>query len=158
MKHLTLIRHASASWIQGQSDQQRTLTAKGKLECVALAQQLKNRQWLPDQLKVSPAVRTQTTAAILYETLPEQISIVTVDTIYEAHFKILMNIVRQTADNLNHLCLVGHNPGLSELASDLTCQHPVNMSPGNAVQFRFETDQWDSITENAGQPTFFLTP
>jgi len=156
MKYVTLIRHASASWVPGQPDEQRALTENGKQECLSIAKQLKHKAWLPDCIKVSPALRTQTTANMIIQGLPDT-RIETEQTIYEAYYSTLIKMLQNTDNHIEHICLIGHNPGLSELGSYLS-QGGVNLSPAHAVQFCFEIDTWANIADNTGKQTFLLTP
>ena len=116
MRELILLRHAHADAAQpGQNDLDRPLSPEGLAEAEAAGRWLAEHDRKPDCVLCSPAVRTrQTLEAVLRETgyAPERIE----PAIYEATPGTLIDLVDAHA-GVGRLLLVGHNPGLEQLAA-----------------------------------------
>lgn len=115
MRELILLRHAHAeSPASGQDDRQRPLSPIGLAEARAAGDWLRGHGLLPDRALCSPAERTRQTFAALGELgsvdLREEAAI------YEASPGTLIALadVHRAA---RRLLLVGHNPGLEQLAA-----------------------------------------
>lgn len=61
---IVLVRHGSASW-DADTDIERSLTAQGEIEAQSASHWLRQDNWIPDELWLSPYRRAQQTAAIL---------------------------------------------------------------------------------------------
>lgn len=113
-KRLFLVRHAMAM-PTGTDDFHRELAPQGKEDAKALGKALAQKQYSPDLVLCSPALRTQKTLACIEKTLsvanmqsPEIIYSGTVgDYLYE---------IQKTDNAVQNLMLVGHNPAVYELA------------------------------------------
>ena len=115
MKRLTLMRHGEARWQDaGLSDLERPLSRRGTAAARAMARRLRELALVPDLLLASPARRTQQTADILARELALA-RVVREEKLYLAAPADLLAIAQATAPRIEHLLLVGHNPGLSEL-------------------------------------------
>ena len=116
MRELILLRHAHADAVMtGQSDAERPLSEEGRKEAAAAARWLKAQGLVPDRMLVSPARRTRETAAAVLAELGA------VDqreeaAIYEASPGELAALADQNRE-VRRLLLVGHNPGLEQLAA-----------------------------------------
>lgn len=114
---LLLIRHAKAA--DGPVDVERPLTPRGRRDADALGDWLHDHGPTLDRVVVSPARRAQETwsqAAAGLQGTPE----VDVDErVYENTVDALLEIVRDTADGVATLALVGHNPSFGALADGL---------------------------------------
>ncbi|OOZ42342.1 hypothetical protein BOW53_00435 [Solemya pervernicosa gill symbiont] len=124
MKRLTILRHATASMMQLVADDfERTLEPRGEEEAAEMGRQLSKRQIKPEQLVSSPAKRAITTAAIVAGELHYPVDDIAIEAeIYNAELQTLLDIVQHFSNRFDHVMLVGHNPGLSELGHYLTGQ------------------------------------
>jgi phosphohistidine phosphatase len=156
MKRLSLIRHSTAGWESHQRDIDRCLTEFGQLQCRQLAQKLNEINWQPDLMKVSPAKRTQMTAQIICQDVNVSISVVDEANIYEASEQSLLQVIQQTSDDCQHLVVVGHNPGISDLASLLDGDAYVSLSPCEGVILDFEVECWCDVQHGEGKTSFTL--
>jgi phosphohistidine phosphatase SixA len=127
MRELILLRHAHAeAGAEGQSDLDRPLSRQGVAEAEAAGRWLKDHGYLPDRVLVSPARRTRETLEEVLRQLgyveqrPEQ-------RIYEATPGTLMQVADEWRD-IARVMLVGHNPGLEQMAALL--------SSGQSGEFR----------------------
>lgn len=125
---LTLLRHAKSSWQGDKKDHERPLNARGRQDAPIMAQRLKDRNCVPDKLYFSSAKRTCQTAAIFAEILGMKAadSLVSVDSLYLATVESLLATIAEAGShhNVTHLMVVGHNPGLEDLAIALDPDSP----------------------------------
>ena len=116
MRELILLRHAHAEPpASGADDLDRPLSREGQAEAEAAGDWLKANGYVPDVALYSPARRTR-------ETLEQVLSVIGVveqrveARIYEATPGDLMQIADENRD-LGRVLLVGHNPGLEQMAA-----------------------------------------
>lgn len=118
MKRLGLLRHAKSSWDDsGLTDFDRPLTARGEKAARRMGMELRRREIAFDQVLASPARRVVDTIARFetgYGNLPP---IRFERRVYAADNPTLVDIVRGADDDAGRLLLIGHNPGLAELAA-----------------------------------------
>lgn len=115
MRELILLRHAHAEApIAGMDDRQRPLSATGLAEARAAGEWLRAHGLRPDRVLCSPATRTRQTLQALGDLgctdLREE------EAIYAASPGVLIALADAHAD-ARRLLLVGHNPGLEQLAA-----------------------------------------
>ena len=117
---LILLRHAKSDWSGGEADIDRPLGKRGRRQAPEAGQWLANGIDVIDLAVVSPANRARTTwdlAAAELATRPlTQID----DRVYDASERELLDVVRRLPDDVATAVLVGHNPGMAELAQLLT--------------------------------------
>lgn len=121
-KNLTLLRHAKSSWTNSHvSDHERPLNDRGKRDAPEMARRLLERSCIPDCIYVSSAVRALETASLVAKVLgvPET-HIHVFDRLYLAPAENILSVVKQAEkEEINHLMVVGHNPGMETLGSYL---------------------------------------
>lgn len=115
MRELILLRHAHAeSSAPGQDDRARALSPTGLDEAKAAGDWLRAHGLMPDRALYSPAVRTRQTLEALGDIgcadLREE------EAIYDASPGTLIALADAHGD-ARRLLLVGHNPGLEQLAA-----------------------------------------
>ena len=145
MKKLWLLRHAEASFTNS-SDFARPLTQDGILTVEALCRSLSGVNKPIDKIVASPSKRTHATAKILKRVHFPHLNIDFVDSIYDATAEWLFRLVNNFADADQHILLVGHNPGLSDLASYLVGNQYINFTPGTLISLEFDLDHWYEVS------------
>ncbi len=147
MKTLILIRHAKSSWDEGVGDVERSLNARGLSDAPLMGERLARRLAAAEQsldaLISSSAQRAGQTSRLLAQALsfPEA-SIQWRSELYLASPHTMQDIVRHLPDALHTVALVGHNPGITELAEKLTGDHFGNMPTCGMVTVEFPVDHW----------------
>jgi phosphohistidine phosphatase len=148
MKRLTLMRHGDAQWKDPQiSDFARPLNRRGIAEADAMARRLVELALVPDLLLVSPAQRTlQTAEAVARELSLTNRHVRRVEALYLARASDVLQIVHTTGPRLPHLMIIGHNPGLSELARQLAPGYGIEgLTTAAICSMTFDTDTWSEI-------------
>ncbi|MFN3688990.1 SixA phosphatase family protein [Salinarimonas sp.] len=118
MRRLILLRHAKSDWPHGLDDHERPLAARGRRDAPRMGAYLAAEMLLPDLALVSSAARTRETWALVAPALGP-VEVREEPRIYEASSERLLGIVRETPDVVRTLMLVGHNPGMEDLAMGL---------------------------------------
>ena len=126
---------------------------------------LRDAMLWPDKALVSTALRTRQT----WERAAEALHGVPVsfdDRVYEAHAGRLLQVVRESGDDAGVGGLVGHNPGMTDLATILVGHGDRSafarlrakfVTAGVAV-IDFDVDHWADIQPGGGRLERFVTP
>ncbi|MBN2000307.1 histidine phosphatase family protein [candidate division KSB1 bacterium] len=149
-KRLYIVRHAKSSWDNPDLDDfDRPLNERGKKDATFMGKKLAEQHVHPDIIVSSPAKRAIKTAKLLGKQLDyPQKAIKKVKEIYEAGTQTLVKVLKQIDDSYHKVLLIGHNPGLSDLANYL-CGHPVENIPTTGIYIvDFDIDSWQDISQN----------
>jgi phosphohistidine phosphatase len=122
MHQLILLRHAKATPASaGHSDHDRPLADDGKRAAAAVGNAMRKAGLAPDVVLVSPAKRTQQTLEALEDAglWDERPNIDTLPTLYMASPNQIRDLLRDLPETVRSALVVGHNPGLQELAQTL---------------------------------------
>jgi len=120
VKLLCLLRHAKSSWADaGLSDMQRPLTGRGRKAAGRIAGYLADHRLEPDLVLCSPARRTRQTLELLGPALLETTEVAVEDDLYGAPAADLLGRLRRLPDAAGRVLVIGHNPGLQQLAARL---------------------------------------
>lgn len=152
MRRLTLMRHGDARWQDpGVPDLERALNRRGTASAQSMARRLLERGLIPELALVSPARRTQETAAILARelALPPR-RVLREEALYLASCEDLLTLIRRTGVRVGHLLVVGHNPGVSELMQ-LMVPNIAGGGLGAAAlcSIGFECEDWGGVAPAA---------
>jgi phosphohistidine phosphatase len=119
MRQLLLLRHAKSSWDDpGLSDHARPLNARGRRAAAAMGGAMRDLGLQPDLVIVSSARRTLQTLEALTP-FDDNALIEPMDSLYLAHVSLLLDGVRKVPETVRSVLMIGHNPGLHELALTL---------------------------------------
>lgn len=117
-RRLTLLRHGHAEASAPGGDIDRALDDTGRTEVLVAASALARFE-RASKLLVSSAKRTRETAAIVIEKLAlEHVFVEYLPELYLASAATLRRIIESQSDEHEHVCLIGHNPGLSDFTFD----------------------------------------
>jgi len=122
MKQLILIRHAKSSWDDlSARDFDRDLSERGRSDAPFMGHRLAERGLVPDAFLISSSQRTRSTAELMAEqfSFPAE-KIEFKNELYLASPSTMLKLIRHTPDHVQRLALLAHNPGLTELANQLT--------------------------------------
>ena len=129
-RRLTLLRHGRAAAPEAASgDHERALVDSGRRDVVATLSQEAVRGDRPERVLCSDARRTVETAACVLETLELDPSVLAHDArLYLASPETLLEVIAEhDARGVEHLMIVGHNPGLETLSTLLDARASATM-------------------------------
>jgi phosphohistidine phosphatase len=167
MRRLLLLRHAKSDWsVGGQRDIDRVLAERGRKVAPLLGHYLARHGLRPDRVLVSSARRTRETWDFVAPAFDEAPPVVYEPRLYEAAPKLLIAVVREAPDEAHTLMLVGHNPGMQQLADLLVGSGDVHARQSLVEKFPtaalavidFPVDQWRAVEPSAGRLDRFVTP
>ena len=132
-----------------------------------MAAEMRRLGLLPDLVMVSSARRTLQTLAAL-EPWDEPPRVEPLDALYLAPARELLDVINHAAPTARCLLVVGHNPGLHELAMMLAGAHAASMDkqvqrlangyPSGALAEFAIAVPWSELRESGGRLTRFLVP
>ena len=165
MHQLLLLRHAKSSWDDPKlPDRDRPLNKRGRRSIAAMRHAMQQLGLAPDLILVSTARRTQETLATL-EPWDETPLVEPLESLYLASTQQLLSVLRQTNETVRSAMLIGHNPGMHDLAMLLTGARESEQSrrlkeqfPTGALAEFAIGGTWASLDAGGGQLVRFLTP
>lgn len=116
---LVLLRHAKAADPGGLADRERPLTERGEADAAAAGEWLKREGLMPTQVLCSPALRTRQTWGAVVEASGQGGLVDHEQRIYSATVDQLLEVLREVEDDAKVVALVGHAPGVPQLAAAL---------------------------------------
>jgi len=148
-KTVFLLRHGKSDW--GQSDcpdHDRPLNARGRQAAMGVGRWFKSRD-TPLQLIVSStALRAYSTAICVAREIDHDADrIVLKKNLYLAEPDAYCQQLAQLAQDVSVVLVVGHNPGMSELASRWLGQS-IEMPTAGLVQVELALDEWGVLDHN----------
>lgn len=167
MRRLILFRHAKTERSQpGERDIARTLMDRGCKDAARIGAYMATHALVPERVLVSPAVRTQETWKCASGAFRPAPGAATVERLYDATAHTIFAIVKDVPANAHSVLVVGHNPGLHELAQMLIASGDIEAreqlaeklpTSGLAI-IDFAVDAWTQLHPRSGRLERFVTP
>ena len=166
MKQLLLLRHAKAVPSSPSGDFERELAPRGRKDAARIGAYLQAEGLVPEHILISPARRTTETADLVREAFSRQPPLEGDRTLYLAEPHAIIEAIRATEPEIDRLLVVGHNPGLHDLAvrliasGDVETRERVNekLPTSGLVVIDLPFDDWSRLHANAGRLERFVTP
>ena len=168
MLTLSLLRHAKSNWEDRElGDHERPLAKRGARDAPRIGALLAERDWIPDLIVCSGAVRARATVTLMLSQLgAARPAIIFDDALYLAEPPALLGRIALIESAHRHVMLVGHNPGLHALALAMTgsgdrkqlAQLALGFPTAGLAVIDFDAVSWDEITAGAGRLRAFVTP
>ncbi len=161
MKRLTLMRHGDAQWKDPEVDDfARPLNRRGHAEAESMARRLIELKLVPDLIITSAARRAAQTAEILaheLSLLPRTIR--HEEPLYLGGVQEILKLARNIGPRVPHPMIIGHNPGISEVAHLLAPRSDVGgLATAALCTITFDTDQWSAIAPSLARESTNETP
>jgi phosphohistidine phosphatase len=166
MRRLMLLRHAKTERAQpGEHDRDRKLTKRGRNDAPLIGAYMAHHRLMPDLALVSPATRAQETWALLADCFAKTPKTVSEERIYNADPQRLMDLLSET-EGATSVVLVGHNPGLHDLAVQLVASGDVEareriaegLPTSGLVVIDLAFDDWSRLHPHSGRLERFVSP
>ncbi len=114
-----LLRHAKSGWAQpGQHDFDRALDNQGFAEAEVVSDRAADRNYRPDVLISSTALRCKQTAEAVRRAMDEELEPIFVDELYNGSLGIYIALL-DAQKGSRSVMIVGHNPTMEELLEAL---------------------------------------
>ncbi|HYD17545.1 MAG TPA: histidine phosphatase family protein [Patescibacteria group bacterium] len=153
MKTLYLLRHAHADAAElGQDDHDRRLSPRGETESENLGAFMKQQNLYPESAACSTSLRTRETLRIAAAKLFDGqggLSARYERSLYLAHPETIIDEVREADDRFASLMIVGHNPGLEDIAERMAegcAAHIGKFPPATLVVFECDIGKWEEFS------------
>jgi phosphohistidine phosphatase len=166
MRRLLILRHAKAAPLtKGEADIDRPLAPRGRRAAPRMGVYLAAERLIPDLALVSSAQRTRETWDGVSPALGE-IAMRFEPQIYEASADRLLALLRGVEDGVGTLLIIGHNPGLEDLAGLLAGQSDRAAASRMARKFptaslaviELDVATWGEAAARSGRLDRFVTP
>lgn len=169
MRQLLLLRHAKSSWDDPKlADHDRPLSKRGRRAAEAMGRAMRDLGLAPDLVLVSTATRATQTLKGLEPWLDTPLT-EPMEALYLADPPKLLAALHGVAATVRSVLVVGHNPGLQQLAVILVgeqamtqanemMRHLAERYPTGALAEFAIPGPWKSLGEGGGRLTRFLLP
>ena len=117
MHTLYLLRHAKSSWAdRALPDRERPLAPRGRRDANRIAKHLVQLGVEPELVLCSSAKRTRETLELVRSALGATATVRLEEDLYAASSQELLERIRRVSEPVASVLLIGHNPGLQDLA------------------------------------------
>jgi phosphohistidine phosphatase len=171
MRRLMLLRHAKTEHdAPSGRDQDRRLDNRGRHDAAEIGGWIGRHPPFPGLVLVSPAIRAHQTWEIAWECMKDlapEPQVELMPELYGADTSQLLQVIREASvSDPRRLMLVGHNPGMHELAlalagsGDAAGRHALadNLPTSGLVVFDFAIDAWNDVAFRRGRLVLFVSP
>jgi phosphohistidine phosphatase len=166
VKHLYVLRHAKSSWDDASlADYDRPLASRGRDAARKIADYLQEAGIRPELVLSSPSRRTRETLELLEPALADA-EIRFEPELYGASESALLATLHGVSDAVGSALLLGHNPGLQQLAVDLAGQgdHELierlstKMPTAALATLVVPVDSWGDVAAGKGELAGYVVP
>ena len=167
MRRLVLLRHAKSD--RGellQSDFDRPLADRGRDASRQVGVYLRESNFVPDLILCSPSRRTMETLESLPRASFPNAEVHEISALYHAEASTLLETIQNSNDKFMTLLVIGHNPGIQQLAIDLSGRS--NDLPARRLAEKFPTaalavydidaESWHLAAPRCAHLVAFVTP
>lgn len=161
---LSLLRHAKSDWSDPQlPDVMRPLSRRGRRDTRLLASFLRDAPIRPGLVLCSTARRARQTLEPLIAALGDP-TIELEDALYGAPAEALLDRLHSVPDSFTSVMVIGHNPGLQELALQLTRPRKkrraleAKFPTGALATISATTTSWRTLSRHGARLTGYTIP
>ena len=164
-RRLMLLRHAKSDW-PDVPDQERPLAKRGRHDAPVVGRWLRAHGYRPDTVICSVARRTRQTWELVAPELGGSPSVTFEPRAYAASAQTLLYLVRELPGTSRAALLIGHNPGIEDLATYLAeapaapgapPSPPLRFPTAAVAVFEF-TGDWPDLTPAQAHLLAHTTP
>ena len=162
------MRHAKSAW-PDVPDHERPLAPRGRRQAPLAGTWLRNAGYVPDIVLCSTARRARETWRLMSGELGTTPQVTYEERVYGAGLESLLDLVRQAPERARLLLLVGHDPGIQDLAVTLAAEGGAGQAgdalervrgkfPTGAVAVLAVPGAWSDLGAGAARLTDFVVP
>lgn len=161
------MRHAKSAWDLGvEADHLRPLNERGRRAVPVIGSYLAEVDFVPDLVLCSTAIRTRETLDRLLRDFPQSPAIRYEQALYLASRADCLERLRRLGKRWRRVLVIGHNPGLQDLAAHLVGE--ADRTVAGRIADKFPTaslalldcalDSWSDLTPGAVRAARFVMP
>jgi phosphohistidine phosphatase len=166
MRRLLLLRHAKAVPQSCEDDFGRVLTESGRNDARRIGEWMAGENLIPDRALYSGAARARETYEIVAKALPGAREAVEQNALYEATRFLIVGLLRELPASARSHLVVGHNPGMADVAHLLTGEGAASERLRLAAKFptaglaviAFDRPDWSDLGPRTGRLERFVAP
>ena len=167
MKTVTLFRHAKSGEKDNPriDDFDRPLSDRGLKAAPKMGVAMRDRHLRPNLILCSPSVRTRQTLTLASAEAWDRSPKVRYDErLYEASAQNIFEVLKEVPDKVDHVMIVGHNPGLQDLTVMLAVsgrerlQLKDKLPTAAVVTLEFDEDLWKDLQPATGHVVLHMSP
>jgi phosphohistidine phosphatase len=157
---LWVIRHAKSDWSHpGQGDFDRPLNERGRRDGPRMAEWLAGQKDPARWIWSSDAVRARETATYVTDGFRRaQPELVLDRRLYLAEPEGLLDVLRETPDDVDSVAVIAHNPGLTDLVNLLAGERVLDNLPTFGVAAFKVKAPWVELRAGAGRLLTLMSP
>jgi phosphohistidine phosphatase len=162
-RNLHLLRHAKSDWDDpSMADIDRPLASRGRKAARAIGRHLKKSSIKPELILCSPARRARQTLELMVEAYEAMPKIKFEAWLYAASLNSLLVNMRKLPPETASVMVIGHNPGLEELATTLAAtgadlDRLRDKFPTGALA-SLRVPEWGSLAPGCAELAAFVVP
>jgi phosphohistidine phosphatase len=167
MRRILLLRHAKSDWSgPGASDHERPLNRRGQEAAPRIGVYLHRHGLIPDRVLCSTATRARETWALVAAQIPDAPAASYVEPLYNAAARAILDVLRHADADAKSVLVVGHNPGLQEVAALLIASGDLDDRERLREKFPtcglavidFAIEHWSRLHPRSGRLERFVVP
>jgi phosphohistidine phosphatase len=161
VKRVTLLRHAKAHLPNfARDDKDRPLSPRGERDAPMMGMRLSAIRARPSLILTSPAKRATATARLVADTLRYPLEFLQHEpALYMASPPEILAVLGEQDDKFSDILLVGHNPGLTDLANQLLPDlHLDNIPTAGLVVVELDAEHWSDLAHASARFVHFDYP
>ncbi len=152
MKTLIILRHSKTEKTNPAGDQARELTKPGRRWATEAGREIFEASGMPDLLVTSNAIRAVQTGDLAAEAMQFTGERRVIPEVYGATENELVQVIQGFPDGFEKIVLVGHNPGLEELADRFRGAKSTDHLPtAGWMVVELNIEQWADAEAGAGK-------
>jgi phosphohistidine phosphatase len=164
---LLLLRHAKSEKAEpGMRDHVRRLNDRGERDAETIGAYLAHHGLIPDLVAVSTSQRTRETWEHVAAMLSASPPVTFEERLYNAGAEAILAVVKETKPAVRTLMVIGHNPGLHEVArlliasGDVEARERLNegLPTTGLAAIDFAGKDWRKLHPHGGRLERFVTP
>ena len=139
-------------------DHDRPLTNQGIKDSKKMGIFLKSKKSIPNLVLTSSALRAYSTATLAIKSGNWNSELIIEPKIYGGSPAILVNLINNQNDKYKNICLVGHEPNLSNFIAHSINKSYINFSEASMVKINFKVNKWVDIVFGFGNLDWHVKP
>ena len=164
---LMLLRHAKTEKAEaGMRDHERRLNARGQHDAPLIGAYMARHALIPDRVMVSTSTRTRETWQHLAEALAAVPPVDYEERLYNAGSETILALAKHIEPPVRTLLMIGHNPGLHDLArlliasGDVEARERLNegLPTSGLAVIDFAALDWGKVHPRGGRLERFVSP